>query len=82
MALSFRRIEKRIGRGMAKYELTKDQVDAYYAEVRNMGLKPTSVPTVWQTLDEQEKFNVPDPTTKDNDERRKHLEVLRLLRGL
>lgn len=67
---------------MGKYALSKDQIDAYYVQVKNLGLKPTAVPTVWQTLDEQERFNVPDPTTKDEDERNAHLAQLKLMRGL
>jgi hypothetical protein len=40
-----------------------------YKRVRNCGLEPTAVPTVWQTLDEQGFFYVPIASTLDEDEK-------------
>jgi hypothetical protein len=64
---------------MAKYELSEAEVEAFYARVKNCSLKPTDVLTVWQTLDEQDTFYVPDPTTKDPDERESYLENLEMM---
>jgi hypothetical protein len=50
--------------------------EEFYRRVRNCGLKPTAVPTVWQTLDEQEHFYVPIPSTLDDDEKQSFLEEL------
>jgi hypothetical protein len=56
--------------------------EAFYSRVRNLGLKPTAVPTVWQTLDEQQHFDVPDPATLDKEEQESYLKTLQEMRGL
>lgn len=54
----------------------------YYGRVRQLGLKPTSVATVWQTLDEQYTFSVARPSDLDEDEKLSTLETLeKLVRG-
>lgn len=63
---------------MTKYDLCQDAIDAYYARVRKCGLKPKT-DTVWQTLDETETYNVPDPRSKDAEEREAHLKNLEIM---
>jgi hypothetical protein len=53
-------------------------IEQYYQKVRQLGLKPKTK-TVWQTLDESDRFNVPDPTNLPDRVREAILEDLELL---
>ena len=54
--------------------------EQFYGRVAALGLKSTAVPTVYQTLDEQERFNVPHPDSfVDDVEREVFLEWLAMM---
>jgi len=55
--------------------------EEFIRRVRNCGLKPRTA-RVWQTLDEQDTYNVRDPASMDDDEKRQFLKELREKLGL
>jgi hypothetical protein len=55
--------------------------EVFFRRVQNCGLKPKTQ-RVWQTLDEQDHYSVPDPATIDDDEKREFLKELRARLGL
>lgn len=56
-------------------------LETYYGQLRSLGLKPTGVPSVWQTLDEQDRFNIGYPSEMSETERASHLEHISKMLG-
>lgn len=55
----------------------------FFRRVRNCNLKPGNSVRVWQDLhDPNDQYNVPDPSTMDDDEKRVFIKNLRARRGL